>query len=353
MTTAHSAAADAARSTAADARSAAADAAPGSTRAAARLACDPDVARAYRERVAILRAGDREDLVAAIAERAAATRRTVVETIAAAGMGHVGGDLSVTDLLTVLLQQRARHIRSGDARRSRPRPVHPVQRSLRGRALHDACLVLVLRGNRGSAHLHASVASALGGHPSGPRPFVPGVEANTGPLGHGLPVAVGCAIGARISGRGLSGGGASLATGSSRRAATGRPSCAPATSWPRPTWAPAASVDRNTLQQGDRTEATNTLEPLADKLNAFGLEVRDIDGHDIWPDPGRVLALSTAPVGRSPSWRGRSRARACRSWRTALPWHYKVPSPDQVTQALAELSRPAAGHAPTSDGAVR
>ncbi len=39
-------------------------------------------------------------------------------------------------------------------------------------------------------------------------------------------------------------------------------------------------VDRNGLQQGDRTESTVRLEPLADKWRAFGWAVREVGGHD-------------------------------------------------------------------------
>ncbi len=110
-------------------------------------------------------------------------------------------------------------------------------------------------------------------------------------------------------------------------------------------------VDRNRLQQGDRTETTNALEPLGDRLAAFGLEVRDIDGHD----HGALLdALQPRGTDRPVAVIARTtKGKGVSFMEDGAQWHHKVPSPDQVTQALAELSRPAAGHAPTSDGAVR
>src|SRR5262245_351078 len=109
--------------------------------------------------------------------------------------------------------------------------------------------------------------SRLNGHPN--RTKVPGVETNTGPLGHGLPVAVGMAKAAKISRASwrtyvLTGDG-ELQEGSNWEAAMA-----------------AAQfkldnltliIDRNRLQQGARTETTNALEPLADKWRAFGWSV--------------------------------------------------------------------------------
>ena len=105
---------------------------------------------------------------------------------------------------------------------------------------------------------------------------MPGVETNTGPLGHGFPVAVGMALAAR-------------ADGSARRAfvLTGDGELQEGSMWEA---AMAAGhfgldnlsliVDRNGLQQGDLTERTMRLEPLADKWRAFGWAVREVDGHD-------------------------------------------------------------------------
>ena len=95
---------------------------------------------------------------------------------------------------------------------------------------------------------------------------MPGVEANTGPLGHGLPIAVGMAVAAKLDGAAwrtfvLTGDG-ELQEGSNWEAIM------------------AAAhlrldnltviVDRNRLQQGDATEKTVALEPLAERWRAFG-----------------------------------------------------------------------------------
>src|SRR5918912_240154 len=105
----------------------------------------------------------------------------------------------------------------------------------------------------------AQPLSPLNGHPN--RTKVPGVETNTGPLGHGFPVAVGCALAAKL-------------TGSSRRTfvVLGDGELQEGSNWEPAMTANhyglaslTAVVDRNRLQQGAPTEETKRLEPLADK----------------------------------------------------------------------------------------
>jgi len=96
-------------------------------------------------------------------------------------------------------------------------------------------------------------------------------------------------------------------------------------------------VDRNRLQQGARVADTNDLEPLADKLAAFGLEVVEVDGHD----HGALLDV----FANVPAASGRPTAVIAHTMKghpisfmsDNVAWHHKVPSTDQVTQALTEL----------------
>jgi transketolase len=98
-----------------------------------------------------------------------------------------------------------------------------------------------------------------------------------------------------------------------------------------------AVVDRNRLQQGARTEDTNRLEPLADKWRAFGWETVELDGHD----HAALLTAFEPPVG------GKPRCIVARTVKgkgvsfieDRVEWHHKVPSAEQVAQALLELGR--------------
>jgi transketolase len=98
-----------------------------------------------------------------------------------------------------------------------------------------------------------------------------------------------------------------------------------------------AVVDRNGLQQGARTEATNRLEPLADKWRAFGWEVVEVDGHD--------HAALLEVLGRAPGKGPRAviartvKGKGASFMENGVEWHHKVPSPAQIDQALKELGR--------------
>jgi transketolase len=173
--------------------------------------------------------------------------------------------------------------------------------------------------------------SPLNGHPN--RRKVPGVEANTGPLGHGLPIGVGCAIAARLSGTGWRTfvvlGDGELQEGSNWEAAmaAGHRELASLT----------AIVDRNRLQQGARTEATNRLEPLADKWRAFGWEAIEVDGHD---HAALLEVLGAASSGRPRCVIANTiKGKGVSFIEDRVEWHHKVPTAEQIAQALAELSR--------------
>ena len=116
--------------------------------------------------------------------------------------------------------------------------------------------------------------SRLNGHPN--RNYLPGVETNTGPLDHGMPVAVGVAIAGQITGAAyrtfvLTGDG-ELQEGSNWEACP--------VAGHRKLNHLTLIVDRNRLQQGAGTKAANTRAPPDDRFRAFGFEVFMVDGHD-------------------------------------------------------------------------
>ena len=270
---------------------------------------------------------DGDSRSAALRTQANAIRRSVLETICHARMGHVGGDLSVTDILTTLFFAVLRLD-----------PQAP-QAPLRDRFIlskgHCSAALYATLAHRNFMSLDALPSfmqplSALNGHPN--RRKVAGVEANTGPLGHGLPIGVGCAIAAKLAGADWRSfvvlGDGELQEGSNWEAAM----CAAHRGLDNLT----AIVDRNRLQQGARTEDTNRLEPLADKWRAFGWDVVECDGHD-------VGALYEALVGAH---EGRPRCVIARTIKgkgvsfieDRVEWHHKVPSPEQIEIALKELA---------------
>src|SRR4029453_5124588 len=117
--------------------------------------------------------------------------------------------------------------------------------------------------------------SRLGGHPD--RRKVPGVETNTGPLGHGLPVGAGVAMAGRI-------------TGSAHRTFVlcGDGELQEGSVWEAVMFAGhhgldtlTVIVDRNRLQQGAATEDLNGLDPLPDRFTSFGWSVVEVAGNDV------------------------------------------------------------------------
>jgi transketolase len=265
---------------------------------------------------------------AAIAAHARNIRRASLRMAHAARLGHPGGDLSCADILATLYF----HVLQVDP----CAPAHP-----------DRDRFILSKGHA-SAALYAALAEAgffpataldgfmkplspLNGHPN--RTKVPGVEANTGPLGHGLPIAVGTALGARLQGAAwrtfvLTGDG-ELQEGSNWEAAMS----ASQFRLDRLT----VIVDRNGLQQGARTEETVALEPLAERWRSFGFAVVEVDGHDVGAliDVFSRLPVEsqrpTCVIARTTKGRGVSFIQ------DRVDWHHRIPTAEELADALAEL----------------
>ena len=265
---------------------------------------------------------------AGLAQMAADVRRTVLTMIDRAGLGHIGGDLSVTDILVTLFGGVL------DVDPARPdRPDRDRFILSKGHCAGALYATLARCGFFPAAELSTFMAplSALNGHPN--RTKVPGVETNTGPLGHGFPVAVGCALAARL--RGLAYrtfvvlGDGELQEGSNWEAAM--------TAAHYELDNLTAIVDRNRLQQGAGTEETKQLEPLADKWAAFGFEVRVIDGHDY---AALLQALEPSTTGKPVAVIANTiKGKGVSFMEDRVEWHHKVPSAEQVQAAMQELTR--------------
>ncbi len=95
-------------------------------------------------------------------------------------------------------------------------------------------------------------------------------------------------------------------------------------------------VDRNGLQGFGTTREVAGLEPLKEKLSAFGVKVREVEGHDpkaleealSWDEPGpRVLLLNT------------TKGKGVSFMENKVEWHYLPMTKGQYDQALAEIER--------------
>ena len=285
----------------------------------------PQVAvwRSWRRSIAAASPTERDEL---LSQRAGHVRRNVVRTILEAGQGHIGGDLSVTDILVTLYDA----VLTIDPER----PCDPHLDRLvmsKGHCAASLYSTLAQAGFFSESELPTFMKpmSALNGHPN--RNKVPGVETNTGPLGHGLPVAVGQAIAAGLSGSPsrvyVVLGDGEMQEGSNWEALMLAGHRKLTNLW--------VIVDRNRLQQGARTEETNGLDPLPERLAAFGFEVREIDGHDY---AQLYDAFSTPCIGRPVAVVANTiKGKGVSFIEDRVEWHHKVPTPDQARQALQEL----------------
>ena len=269
-----------------------------------------------------------ETRVAHVRARANWMRQRLLKMIVDAGQGHPGGDLSASDIVACLYFDILRIDPTNPDAPDRDRFV--LSKGHCTGALYTA---LAGAGFFPEAELdtYLKPESRLNGHPN--RVYLPGVETNTGPLGHGFPVGVGVAVAGQIDGAGyrvfvLTGDG-ELQEGSMWEAAmfAGHRKLGNLT----------VIVDRNRLQQGARTEETNALEPLADKWRAFGWDVVDVDGHDV-----AALLAALDDAGKE---RGQPRVLIAHTFkgsgvsymRDQAGWHHGVPNADQLAQAIAEL----------------
>lgn len=256
-------------------------------------------------------------------------RRTILEIIKHGGAGHTAGSLSCIDILNVLYNYVMNVSPANFTDPDRDRYIQSKGHSVEA-------LYSVLAGVGFYPRADLDTLNQFGSHFIGhPTRKVPGVEQNTGALGHGLSLAVGTALAAKLDKR-------------SYRVFTllGDGELAEGSSWEASMTAAhykldnlIVIIDRNTLQITGRTEEVNAIEPLEDKFRAFGYAVRHVDGNDIAAlvdtfeqlpfeagKPNLVLAHTIKGKGIS-------------FMEDAVKWHHKVPSDDEFSQALAELDQ--------------
>jgi transketolase len=253
-------------------------------------------------------------------------RRRAFRMVYEAQLGHPGGDFSAIDAIATLY--------FGVLRFDAKQPDWPGRDRFimsKGHATGALYTALAAAGYFPESWLdtYMQAGSKLNGHPN--RNYLPGVETNTGPLGHGLPVGLGIAIAGQIDGGDhrtfvLTGDG-ELQEGSNWEAAmvAGHRKLANLT----------VIVDRNRLQQGAATEDTITMDPLDDRFRAFGWAVEMVDGHD----HAALLAVLSAPLRDKPLCviANTTKGKGVSFMEGKAAWHHGVPNAAQFAQAMEEL----------------
>lgn len=270
------------------------------------------------------------DHIAFLQKTALELRRSVVKLLQHSRSGHLGGSLSLADVMSVLYFSILRND-----------PANPnwPNRDLfilsKGHAAPILYATLTKRGFFPEAWLdtHRKINSRVQGHPDRQ---TPGVEVATGSLGQGLSVMNGMMLAARVDHRDTRG-----------VAVLGDGECDEGQVWEAamsgahhkiPT---VAVLDRNNLQIGGTTDQVKRLEPFKDKWLAFGWQVLEVEGHDIaallqafetaWQTLDQPTLLFTHTV----------KGKGVSFMENQVDYHAKIPADDVFEKALVELSEQA------------
>lgn len=267
--------------------------------------------------------------------KAFSIRKDILDMIYRAKTGHIGGDFSVCDILTVLYW---RHMNVS------PETVNDPDRDRfvmgKGHSVEALYSVLASRGFFPKEDLltFSQFGTKYIGHPNNK---VNGIEMNSGSLGHGLPVAVGMALAARMDGRSYRTyvvmGDGELAEGSVWEGfmSAGHYKLDNLT----------AIIDRNRLQISGSTEDVMHHESLEQRVRAFGWNVIQAEGNSIRSLDG---ALTAAKAFRgAPTCIIANTTKGCgvSFMENKAGWHHRVPTAEEYEAAVRELAeKEAAAH---------
>ncbi len=275
----------------------------------------------------------KEDLPA-LKRRAAQCRRHVVRMVQSSGCGHLGGALSCLDIMSAL------YFRTMNVDPKNPKLANRDRFVLS--AGHKCMALYAVLAEKGYFDLsvldtYGKLGTKLPGHPDMHK--LPGVEANTGALGHGLSISVGMALGIRVKGLGARVftvlGDGELPEGSNWEAA--------AAAAHHKLDNLVAFVDDNGLQISGKTTEVMNMRPIDKHFAAFGWATREIDGNDM---AQVVECLDTLPqekgkptlvVAHTVKGKGVSFAE------NKVGYHYWKPSADELAQAVRELDEALTG----------
>ncbi len=261
--------------------------------------------------------------------KAAHIRSAILEMIASAGKGHIGGAFSCTDILVALYY--------GGILRFKPNDPgwEGRDRFLLSKGHSGAALYAVLADlgffPASDLETYGENGTIFGGHPD---TNVPGVETVTGSLGHGPGIGAGLALGGKMN-----------KTDSLTVVLLGDGECHEGSVWEAAMFAGhhrlgnlVAIVDYNGQCVTDYINECMTLEPLDEKWRSFGWDVRCVDGHSFDELLGALKDARTresekplAIVARTVKGKGVSFMEG------VLAWHHSVPKGEQLDTARKEL----------------
>lgn len=258
-------------------------------------------------------------------------RRVVLDMIMKAGTGHIGGDFSVMDILVTLYFAQMNI--SPENFENADRDYFVMSK---GHSVESYYAVLAEKGffpTETVINEYAQFGSKFIGHPNNE---LPGIEMNSGSLGHGLPVCVGMALACRMDHRKsrvytVMGDG-ELAEGSVWEGfmAAGHYGLSNL----------CAVVDRNHLQISGTTEQIMTHEHLFDQVESFGWNVLEANGNSIedmyvaFEQAKLVTDRPTCIIANTIKGYGGGTI-----MENKASWHHHVPSRDEYDRIVEALEK--------------
>lgn len=256
-------------------------------------------------------------------------RRDCVDIIMAGGGGHIGGDMSLMDVLTYLYFEEMNVSPENMSDPNRDRFVLS-----KGHSMEAYYAVLCAKGFLDLEDVKKNFSqfgSKYIGHPNNK---LPGIEMNSGSLGHGLPVCVGMALAGKMDGRPYRVytvmGDGELAEGSVWEAAMS------ATQYGLDNL--CAVVDRNRLQISGCTEDVMHQDSQQERWAAFGWNVITVNGHDY-----EALAKAFADAKQCKGKPTVLIAETTKGFGSAVMenkagWHHHVPNQEEYNQIMADFA---------------
>ncbi|MGG1313342.1 transketolase [Cohnella laeviribosi] len=263
----------------------------------------------------------------ALSQIARRIRRDVIQMIASSKSGHIGGALGIAEMMAVLYFEKMKH------RPDRPEWEERDRFLLSNGHVCAALYSALARAGYFPAEellTFRNINSRLQGHPSR-HDRLPGIETASGPLGQGLSIANGVALGLRLK-----------KIDANVFCLVGDGEMQEGQFWEAAMTAAHYRLNRlvlivnwNELQIDGKVQDVKNLDPVADKFAAFGWHVLDIDGHSIDQireaiDRSRSGDIDTPHVIIART----VMAKGVPFMENQAIWHGKVPSADEAKQAL-------------------
>jgi len=253
-------------------------------------------------------------------------RKRLLEVVYNTKAGHIGGGLSAIDMLTALYFHTLNIDPKNPKKEDRDRFIMS-----KGHCVEALYCVLEERGFISSELLntYGQFNSQLAGHPTSK---IPGIEVNTGALGHGLSIGVGLALAAKMDSKKYK---TFVLMGDGEQGEGSIYEAAMAASHYRLDNL-VAIIDRNGLQISDQTENVMSLEPMAKRWQALGWDVTDIDGNNmeqIVKALDAINYLNNSPhliISRTTKGKGISQME------NNLKWHHGIPQKEEYEQFMTD-----------------